>query len=180
MNFIGTSTSPNDYVELYWTGTSTDLSLTYVGATGSKPASPSVIVGLEQIMYTQLGPTGATGPQGEPGPTGATGATGADTSVVSINSQAGNYTLALSDKGNLVEITAAGTVTVPLNSSVAFPVGSQVIIVRATAGVVDIAGAGGVTLNSANSYLDLNYQYSSATLIKKTTDEWYVFGDLKP
>jgi hypothetical protein len=165
MNLIGQSTSPNDYIEIYWTAESTDVYLEAKGATGTQPAAPSAMVSIEQVMYTQLGPTGATG---------------ADTSVVSINSQAGNYTLALSDKGNLVEITAAGTVTVPLNSSVAFPVGSQVIIVRATAGAVDIAGAGGVTLNSANSWLDLNYQYSSATLIKKATDEWYVFGDLKP
>jgi len=27
MNFVGTSIAPNDYVELYWAGTDTDLSL---------------------------------------------------------------------------------------------------------------------------------------------------------
>jgi hypothetical protein len=194
MNFIGQSTSPNDYVEIYWTAESTDVYLEAKGATGTQPAAPSAMVSIEKVMYTQLGPTGATGDTGPAGPTGpqgdtgatgavgatgATGATGEDTSIVSINSQAGSYTLTLSDRGNLVEITSAGTVTVPLNSSVAFPTGSQILVVRGTTGAVDIGATSGVTLNSANGFKNLNYQYSSATLLKSGSDTWYLFGDLK-
>jgi hypothetical protein len=135
-----------------------------------------------------VGSTGATGLIGSTGPlgvgstgaTGLTGATGVDTSTLFINSQASSYTLALTDKGKLIEVTGAGTVTVPLNSSVAFPIGSQILITRATASAVDIAGVIGVTINSANGYKNLNFQYSSATLIKQGTDTWYLFGDLKP
>jgi hypothetical protein len=83
MNFIGQSTSPNDYVEIYWTAESTDVYLEAKGATGTQPAAPSAMVSIEKVMYTQLGPTGATGPTGPtgaastvPGPTGAKGATG--------------------------------------------------------------------------------------------------------
>ena len=47
MNFVGTSIAPNDYVELYWAGTDTDLSLkTYpVDSLGAgEPAAPPVSV----------------------------------------------------------------------------------------------------------------------------------------
>jgi hypothetical protein len=170
IDYIGTSQSANDYIEIWWDSESTDVSLQYTAATATEPAIPSIICGISQVMYTQVGPTGATGPDG---------ATGADTSKVGIYSTGSNYTLALTDAGNLVEITGAATVTVPPNSSVAFPTGSQILVVRATASAVDIAAGSGVTINSANSYLDLNYQYSSATLIKRDTNEWYLFGDLK-
>jgi hypothetical protein len=73
MNFIGQSTSPNDYVEIYWTAESTDVYLEAKGATGTQPAAPSAMVSIEKVMYTQVGPTGATGPQGDAGATGPTG-----------------------------------------------------------------------------------------------------------
>ena len=47
MNFVGTSIAPNDYVELYWAGTSTDLSLeAYAGDDlgAGEPAAPSISV----------------------------------------------------------------------------------------------------------------------------------------
>jgi hypothetical protein len=40
------------------------------------PAIPSIILTVTQVMYTQLGPSGATGPQGTQGDTGATGPQG--------------------------------------------------------------------------------------------------------
>jgi hypothetical protein len=78
VSIIGTSTSANDYIELWWSGTSTDLSLQYspAGTSPVTPATPSVIANLGQIMYTQLGPTGATGLLGPTGPTGSLGPTG--------------------------------------------------------------------------------------------------------
>jgi collagen type VII alpha len=137
-----------------------------------------------------VGPTGETGPtgsQGIQGPigntgqNGITGPTGADTSILSINAQSTNYILQLSDKGNLVEISSSSnfSITVPLDSSVSFPVGSQILVVRGGTGNLGITGSSGVTLNSSQNYFNLNYQYSAATLVKKGTDIWYVFGDLK-
>jgi hypothetical protein len=89
--------------------------------------------------------------------------------------------LVLSDAGKTVTMTSgsATTVTVPLNSSQAFLTGTQILIVRAGAGAVDIAATGGVTLNSAQSYKNLNYQNSGATLLKTGENTWYLFGDLK-
>ena len=76
ISYIGTSQNPNDYIEVYWQSESTDVSLQYTAASGSMPAVPSIICGIQQVMYTQLGPTGATGATGSIGPTGAQGDVG--------------------------------------------------------------------------------------------------------
>ena len=101
--------------------------------------------------------------------------------MMMINSQSSNYILQITDKGNLVEISSSSnsSVTVPLDSSVSFPIGSQILVVRGGTGDLGLTGSVGVTLNSSQNYLNLNYQYSAATLVKKGTDIWYVFGDLK-
>jgi hypothetical protein len=100
--------------------------------------------------------------------------------VLLQNQQTGTtYTLVLADASNkLVELsnTSAITVTVPLNSSVAYPVGSQIMLLQTNTGQVTVAGAGGVTVNS-NPGLKLRAQWSSATLIKRATDTWVLVGD---
>jgi len=113
--------------------------------------------------------------------TSAIGPTGADTSIVTTNSQTTNYSLQLSDRNQLVELTSSSDtkITVPSFSTVAFPVGSQVLLARGGTGAVGLTGAVGVTLMSANGYLNLNYQYSGATLVNKSNNVWYLFGDLK-
>ena len=98
-----------------------------------------------------------------------------------INPQSSSYTLQLSDKGTMVIITSVSptTLTVPADSSVDFPIGTQVLVVRGGSGAMAVAGDMGVTVNSAQSYLNLNYQNSAATLVKTAADTWYLFGDLK-
>jgi hypothetical protein len=89
VDFIGTSTAINDYVELFWVASSTLLSLEMIPAAGSVPETPSVIVNVSQVMSVQAGPTGSSGPTGPTGasgtsitgPTGPTGPTGADSTV---------------------------------------------------------------------------------------------------
>jgi hypothetical protein len=72
----------NDFVELVWATTSTQIALETIAA-GTSPVSPripSVVFTATQVMYTQLGPTGPTGAVGAAGgvgPTGPTGSTGA-------------------------------------------------------------------------------------------------------
>jgi hypothetical protein len=160
------------------------------GATGATGLTGSTgITGPtgSQGIQGPTGEAGATGSQGIQGPTGSTGSqgiqgpTGTDTSILSINSQSSNYILQITDKGNLVEISSSSnsSVTVPLDSSVSFPIGSQILVVRGGTGNLGITGSSGVTLNSSQNYFNLNYQYSAATLVKKGTDVWYVFGDLK-
>ena len=97
------------------------------------------------------------------------------------NAQTGTtYTLALTDGNNtMVELSNASaiTVTVPLNSSVAFPVGSQINLLQTGAGQVTIVGASGVTVN-ATPGLKFRAQWSGASLIKRSTDGWVLVGDV--
>lgn len=99
--------------------------------------------------------------------------------VLEINSQTTSYTLVLSDQGRVVEINNAGAtvLTVPLNSSVAFPIGTVINICRVGAGTLTVAGAVGVTVNTSLS-LSLRAQWSEATLRKRAADLWVLSGDL--
>ena len=100
-------------------------------------------------------------------------------SITTINQQAGAYTTVIADRDKLVEVSSASgvTVTIPTNANVAYPVGTSIDILQTGAGQVTIAGASGVTVN-ATPGLKLRTQWSSATLFKRATDTWVVFGDL--
>ena len=90
-----------------------------------------------------------------------------------------NYTLVISDKDKLVELnnSVASTITIPLDSSVNFPVGSQIHILQTSTGQFTITGASGVTVNGTPG-LKLRSQWSAATLIKRSANLWVVSGDL--
>ncbi len=96
------------------------------------------------------------------------------------NTQTASYTLVLTDKDKIVEVSnaSANTVTIPLNSSVAFPIGTQITVLQTGSGQTTIAGTGGVTVN-ATPGLKLRAQWSSVTLIKRATDTWVALGDLQ-
>lgn len=106
-------------------------------------------------------------------------ATGQVTDSTSINTQTGNYTLVIADAGKFITVSSAGssTVTIPLNSSVGFSLGTKIVIARIGAGALAIAGTGGVTVN-ATPGLNLRAQYSAATCIQIALDSWLVLGDL--
>jgi hypothetical protein len=55
--------SAGDYIELVWRTSDINLQLIHeaVATSPTRPAIPSVIITAQQVMYTQLGPTGATG-----------------------------------------------------------------------------------------------------------------------
>jgi collagen type VII alpha len=88
VNYVATATA-GQQVQLYWSGSSTELSIESLpaGTSPVSPAVPSVIVTAVQVMNTQLGPTGATGATGETGATGASGvgATPTDVQVFTAN-----------------------------------------------------------------------------------------------
>jgi hypothetical protein len=108
-----------------------------------------------------------------------TAATDFASSTLVTNGQVASYTLVLTDKDKLVEIAnaSANNLTVPLNSSVAYPVGTQINILQTGAGQTTVVATGGVTIN-ATPGLKLRAQWSSATLIKRATDTWVLVGDL--
>jgi hypothetical protein len=154
-----------------------------VGATGPQGVTgdvgPTGVTGVTGPVGA-TGPTGATGPVGATGPTGVTGPTGAtgpagDPTLV-LNPETGSYTLVLGDASGLVEMSGGGTLTVPTDSSVAFPTGTQISILQTGASQVTVGGAG-VTINGTPG-LKLRAQWSAATLIKRATDTWALVGDL--
>lgn len=89
------------------------------------------------------------------------------------------YTLALTDIGKVVTSGSASptTWTVPLNATVAFPVGTFIDLRQLGAGQVTVAAAGGVTIN-ATPGLKISAQYGGAQLVKVGTDTWVLTGDL--
>ena len=97
------------------------------------------------------------------------------------NAQTDSYTLVLGDAGKLIEMgkATAQTLTIPLNSSVAFPTGTKIDVIQTGAGETTIAGDGGVTVDSEGSKLKINAQWQAVTLIKRATDTWVLIGALK-
>ena len=98
---------------------------------------------------------------------------------LTLNAQTGTtYTLVLADNGKLVTLDNASpiTVTVPLNSSVAFATGAIVNLQQIGAGQVTVAGASGVTLNGTGT--KTRAQWSAASLVKTATDTWTLIGDI--
>jgi hypothetical protein len=100
--------------------------------------------------------------------------------LIVANRQTGNYTLVIGDIGELIELNvgSANTLTVPLNSSVAFPIGSKIDVAQYGAGQTTITPASGVTIRSFGGALKIAGQYGAATLVKIGTNEWYCFGNL--
>lgn len=98
----------------------------------------------------------------------------------SINTITANATLVLTDAGKFIKInsTSAVTVTIPLNSSVALPVGTEIEFCRYGTGTVTFAGATGVTIVSLDSSKTISDQYCTAALKKLDADEWLLTGSL--
>lgn len=95
------------------------------------------------------------------------------------NVQTGNYTLALTDVNKVVAInnTASATVTVPNNTSVAFPIGTVINVYRMTDQPVNVVGDLGVTVRNAG---DIYEQYTEISLRKRATNEWVASGNIIP
>lgn len=103
---------------------------------------------------------------------------------LTLNAQTGTtYTTVLADNGKLVTLSNASpiTLTVPLNSSVAYATGAIINVQQIGAGQVTIEGASGVTLTSTGATATTpktRAQYSAASIIKTGTDSWTVIGDI--
>ena len=100
--------------------------------------------------------------------------------LITTNRQTSSYTLVIGDADKLVEMNnaSANNLTVPLNSSVAYNTGTQILLAQYGAGQTTVVATGGVTIRSSGGKLKLTAQYSGATLIKIDTNEWYLFGDI--
>jgi len=97
---------------------------------------------------------------------------------ITTNAQTVSYTLVLADDGKIIECSSSSalTLTVTANNDVAFPIGTQIMLIQAGSGQLTVAGAGGVTVN-ATPGLKLRTQWSAATLLKRATNTWLLTGD---
>jgi hypothetical protein len=93
-----------------------------------------------------------------------------------------NATLVLADQSLVVSINSgsAKTWTIPLNSSVAFPVGTVIAGESLGSGLVTITPVSGVTLQSRGNALKSDGQYSKWAIRKTATNTWSVCGQLIP
>jgi hypothetical protein len=97
-----------------------------------------------------------------------------------FNAQVGTtYTLALSDIAKIITLSNASpiTVSIPTNAVVAFSIGTRIDFIQGAAGKVTFGGSG-VTIKSKNSNKSISAQYVAVSLIKESTDTWYLIGDL--
>jgi hypothetical protein len=86
------------------------------------------------------------------------------------------YTLALTDQNTLIQMNGAFAFTVPLNSSVSYPIGAQIHLVALTTGV-SVSFTAGITSYSSPGN-GLRAAGSMATLLKLGTNSWALSGDL--
>lgn len=106
---------------------------------------------------------------------------GAGASVGDIT--ATSYTLALTDANRFRRCNNASpqTITIPAQSTVAWPDGTQIEFMQYGAGAVTIAAGAGVTLRR-NSALGAasGGQYAVFGIKRIAADEWVVFGQMAP
>ena len=99
-----------------------------------------------------------------------------------VNDQTGtSYTLVLTDSYKIVTVDNAATITltVPANALVAFPIGTQVFFEQKGAGEIYFTAGSGVTIESRDTRLNSNGQYSVQKLVKTAANTWALYGDLK-
>lgn len=134
-------------------------------ASGNTWIYRTAIPGWELDTPTISGPTGPTGPQGDWG------------SAQIINTQTGTtYTLLNSDTGKLVTLSNTSLVTVTVNTATALAAGQRIDMARLGSGGVTVS-ASGVTINGTPG-LSFRAQYSSATLICLSSNNYLLVGDL--
>lgn len=76
--------------------------------------------------------------------------------------------------------SAAITITVPADSSVTFPVDTEIHVRQRGEAGVTIAAAGGVAVNQpASRTKKLSERYAVVTLKKVAPNDWALFGDLE-
>jgi hypothetical protein len=107
---------------------------------------------------------------------------GSVTSVTDITATtSSSYTFVAGDQSNMVSFNSANPITglIPPNSSVPFPIGTEIGVFQLGAGQLHITtGSNAVSLNAADGETKARVQYSSAMCVKTGTDGWLLVGDL--
>ena len=153
------------------------------GGTGATSAPAALTALGAQPALTTAAPLAISqGGTGQITSTAALGALGAAPVTPFISTQAAGFTLALGDANSTISVTAstAANVTVPLNSVVPFPTGTQIIVRQQGTGQLTFVPTGGVTFEANASAYTTSNRYAVVSLIKTGTDSWALGGDLTP
>jgi hypothetical protein len=145
-----------------------------INITGNASGTAATVTGAAQAAITSVGTLSSLAV------TGAVTA-GSVVAPLAFNAQTGTtYTFVLADAGKMVTSSngSAQTVTVPPNSSVAFDVGTQIIVQNIGSANATLAEGSGVTINSKDDSKEIDGQWAAATLIKTATDVWTLIGSL--
>lgn len=97
------------------------------------------------------------------------------------NEQSGAYTLALTDRGKHIKsVNVSGqTITVPPNSSVAFPIGTAIVILNDGSNPISIVRGSGVDMKLVGTGANGTRTLAVAgmcTLLKTASDGWWASG----
>jgi len=140
---------------------------------GNATSNKSILQFTDNLLTTQWGYIFAT----SSGTLSFAEGTGAERAIgfrtLPFTSATAGRTLALADVGMC--IPATGTITIPLNSAVAFAVGDTVAVYNNSGSSISIAASGGVTLRlggSATTGTRTLAQRGLVVLLKVATDEW--------
>lgn len=94
----------------------------------------------------------------------------------------GAYTFVLADagklKGSLTSDTGPIVYTIPVSTSVAYPLGTAIKVMQRGTGQITIAGAAGVTLQALGSAYKTPGQNGPVILTKLFSDTWWVEGGI--
>jgi hypothetical protein len=102
------------------------------------------------------------------------------TADLTINAKVANYTLVAGDVNKLITMSSASTTTLTVPNGV-FTTGQQINVQRLGAGAVQIRNDGTTVLTSTGATStapDLRAQYSAATIICTSSNNFTVIGDL--
>lgn len=99
---------------------------------------------------------------------------------VDIREKGANHILDANDAAAAVVMNLGGanTVTVPPNSDVAFPIGTEILITQEGVGKTTIVEGAGVTVQSEGGLKSIGARFTSAALVKKAVNTWYLLGNL--
>lgn len=99
---------------------------------------------------------------------------------VPANSQSTSYTLALTDRNKSIDFTGSTgqTITIPANSSIAFPVGSTITITNTTTNNLSIAITTDTLRQAGTTSTGTRTlgQYGVATIRKVSSTVWIISG----
>jgi hypothetical protein len=97
-----------------------------------------------------------------------------------VNKTASYALSTLTHRDSLIEVSSTdpATITIPLDSTVDYPIGTTIDILQTNTGQVTIAPVSGSVTVNATPGLKLRTRLSSATLMKRAANTWVVYGDL--